>query len=426
MQELRYSTIFKILVIMQIQMEHQEFADKLIAAAYMVFTLDFNTLKRIDQMGVRASESSAKKIMIDHHQEPDDYADIMFSNPSIGSTCEFVFQIIEGLGLVQKINKDIASSLYTGIVTDTGSFRFPSVTAATHRAVATLIDGGANHSQIHEKIKDNARPERLKLLGIALNNMVCITKYKTAYITLSQEELDACNYQKGDTEGFVNYGLSIAGIEMQYRHRQRFIMKKNRKLLLGSKYPTLTLEYRRGIPNWFGSNVNYNLLRLQAFDDIQWPRLGYSNWFIGMGSFLGSNLDSIRFIEHKFFRGSDNYLFSNPTNSFQALDSTYHTARPYIEIYGIHHFQGSIFQQIPFVNSLKFEIAVGGSALYIPSLNKNQFETFFGLEKPFKFFDEMLKYGLYYVITPGSTIRQGFRMKIGLVGYDRYRGKWDY
>jgi hypothetical protein len=69
---------------------------------------------------------------------------------------------------------------------------------------------------------------------------------------------------------------------------------------------------------------------------------------------------------------------------------------------------------------------VGGSALYIPSLNKNQFETFFGLEKPFKFFDEMLKYGLYYVITPGSTIRQGFRLKIGLEGYDRYRGKWDY
>ena len=193
---------------------NQEFADKLIAAAYMVFTLDFNTLKRIDQMGVRVSESSAKKIMIDHHQEPDDYADIMFSNPSIGSTCEFVFQIIEGLGLVQKINKDIASSLYTGIVTDTGSFRFPSVTAATHRAVATLIDAGANHSQIHEKIKDNARPDRLKLLGIALNNMIFITKYKTAYITLSQDELDACNYQKGDTEGFVNYGLSVAGIEM--------------------------------------------------------------------------------------------------------------------------------------------------------------------------------------------------------------------
>ena len=192
----------------------QELADKLIAGADMVFTLDFNTLKRIDQMGARVAESTAKKVMIDHHQEPDDYADITFSNPAIGSTCEFVFQIIDAMGLAKHINQDIASCLYTGIVTDTGSFRFPSVTSATHRAVATLIDAGANHSEIHEKIKDNARPDRLKLLGIALKNMVFISEYKTAYITISQDELDACNYQKGDTEGFVNYGLSVAGIEM--------------------------------------------------------------------------------------------------------------------------------------------------------------------------------------------------------------------
>ncbi|MBT5787563.1 MAG: bifunctional oligoribonuclease/PAP phosphatase NrnA [Flavobacteriaceae bacterium] len=192
----------------------QELADKLIAGADMVFTLDFNTLKRIDQMGARVAESAAKKVMIDHHQEPDDYADITFSNPAIGSTCEFVFQIIDAMGLAKHINQDIASCLYTGIVTDTGSFRFSSVTSATHRAVATLIDAGANHSEIHEKIKDNARPDRLKLLGIALKNMVFISEYKTAYITISQDELDACNYQKGDTEGFVNYGLSVAGIEM--------------------------------------------------------------------------------------------------------------------------------------------------------------------------------------------------------------------
>ena len=192
----------------------QELANKLIAGANIVFTLDFNTLKRIDQMGARVAESAAKKVMIDHHQEPDDYADIMFSNPAIGSTCEFVFQIIDAMGLAKHINQDIASCLYTGIVTDTGSFRFPSVTSATHRAVATLIDAGANHSEIHEKIKDNARPDRLKLLGIALKNMVFISEYNTAYITISQDELDACNYQKGDTEGFVNYGLSVAGIEM--------------------------------------------------------------------------------------------------------------------------------------------------------------------------------------------------------------------
>jgi hypothetical protein len=225
---------------------------------------------------------------------------------------------------------------------------------------------------------------------------------------------------------FPDYTVSIAGIEIQYRHRQRYIMKKNRKLLLGSKYPTIALEYRKGIPKWLGSDVNYNLLRVNAFDHIQWPRLGYSNWSVGAGSFLGSNLDSIRFIEHKFFRGSDQYLFSNPINSFQALDSTYHTARSYIELYGIHHFQGALFQQIPLLNIINFEIAVGGSALYIPSLNKTQIETFFGLEKPFKFFDGMLRYGFYYVMTPGSPIPGGFRIKIGIDGYDRYSGKWGY
>lgn len=105
--------------------------------------------------------------------------------------------------LHQQISPDPATAVAT-----------PCVTAATHRAVAMLIDAGANHSQIHEKIKDNARPDRLKLLGIALKNMVFVTEHKAAYITISQDELDSCNYQKGDTEGFVNYGLSVAGIEM--------------------------------------------------------------------------------------------------------------------------------------------------------------------------------------------------------------------
>ena len=208
--------------------ENPEVAAQEIAQADLIFTLDFNTLKRIDEMGKRVAESAAKKIMIDHHQEPDDYADLMFSYPNIGSTCELVFQIIEGLELVHLIDKAVASCLYTGIVTDTGSFRFPSVTAATHRAVATLIDSGANHSQIHDNIKDNARPDRLKLLGIALKNMVFLPEYKTAYIMLSQAELDACNYQKGDTEGFVNYGLSVSGIQMAVlmtEHQKEDIIK---------------------------------------------------------------------------------------------------------------------------------------------------------------------------------------------------------
>ncbi len=197
--------------------------NKLVAEADFIFTLDFNTLKRIDVLGEYVAESKAKKIMIDHHQDPDDYADLMFSDPNIGSTCELVYQIIDRLNKRGLINKEVATCIYTGILTDTGSFRFPSVTANTHKATATLIEHGANHSLIHEQIKDNARPDRLKLLGIALRNMVFLDDVNTAYITLNQDELDECNFQKGDAEGFVNYGLSVTGVQIavlmiEYRH----------------------------------------------------------------------------------------------------------------------------------------------------------------------------------------------------------------
>ncbi len=201
----------------------QKKGNKLIAEADFIFTLDFNTLKRIDDMGDRVTKSKAKKIMIDHHQEPDNYADLIFSEPTIGSTCELVYQIIDRLGKKNCINKEVATCIYTGILTDTGSFKFPSVTSSTHRSVAELMDCGVNHSYIHEKIKDTARPDRLKLLGIALRNMVFLNDVNTAYITLCQDELDECNFQKGDTEGFVNYGLSVSGIQIavimvEYRH----------------------------------------------------------------------------------------------------------------------------------------------------------------------------------------------------------------
>lgn len=194
--------------------DDEEKGNKLLDEADYIFTLDFNTLKRIDNLGERVAQSKAKKIMIDHHQEPDNYADLMFSEPTFGSTCELVYEIIKGLNKTYFINKDVATCIYTGILTDTGSFRFPSVTANTHKVVADLIESGANHSYIHEQIKDTARPDRLKLLGIALRNMVFLDDVKTAYITLNQDELDACNFQKGDTEGFVNYGLSVTGVRI--------------------------------------------------------------------------------------------------------------------------------------------------------------------------------------------------------------------
>ncbi|MEJ1223365.1 DHH family phosphoesterase [Sediminicola sp. 1XM1-17] len=187
-------------------------AKRLIQEATIIFTLDFNHLGRIDQMQPFLEEAQATFIMIDHHQAPGDYADIMYSDVSMSSTCEMVYNFIEFLGHRDQINEDIANCLYTGIMTDTGSFKFNSTTSRTHRVAADLIDKGANNTQIHNKVFDTNTPSRLHLLGCALKNMVILEDFHTAYITLSQEELDTNNYKKGDTEGFVNYGLTLDGI----------------------------------------------------------------------------------------------------------------------------------------------------------------------------------------------------------------------
>ena len=182
-----------------------------INAATLIFTLDFNNLSRIGDLEPLIKNSKATKIMIDHHESPSDYATLMYSDPSMSSTCEMVYHLINKLNK-NAFTSEISNCLYTGIMTDTGSFRYPATTPKTHKAIAHLIEAGASSSNIHEKIYDSASFSRLKLLGITLSNMKKIQNLPIVYMTLSQEELNTCNYKKGDTEGFVNYGLSLEGI----------------------------------------------------------------------------------------------------------------------------------------------------------------------------------------------------------------------
>ncbi len=180
--------------------------------ADVIFTLDFNALHRAGDMEQALENSNAIKIMIDHHQQPDDYAKYIYSDVSMSSTCEMVYHFVDMLGDSNLIDASIADCLYTGIVTDTGSFRFPSTTQKTHIVIADLISKGANNADVHNQIFDTNSQSRLQLLGCALSNLKVFPEYKTAYITLSQKELDNNNFKKGDTEGFVNYGLSLEGI----------------------------------------------------------------------------------------------------------------------------------------------------------------------------------------------------------------------
>ncbi len=203
-------------------------SNALINTADIIFTLDFNALHRIGDMEQPVNSSEAIKIMIDHHQQPDDYAQYMYSDVSMSSTCEMVFNFIDFLNDFDQIDKNIATCLYTGIMTDTGSFRFSSTTNKTHAVISKLIECGADNAAIHNAIYDTNSTTRLQLLGCALKNLKVLPSLRTAYITLSQDELNAFNFKKGDTEGFVNYGLSIQDIIFAVifiEHRQEGITK---------------------------------------------------------------------------------------------------------------------------------------------------------------------------------------------------------
>ncbi len=192
--------------------QHTEQANQLIADADIICTLDFNSFTRVGAMEAPLTNAKADFIMIDHHQSPDDYAVLTYSDTTMGSTCEMVYHFIDALGEANHISEAMATNMYTGIMTDTGSFRFASTTAKTHIVIAHLKNTGIKHHLIHEQVYDSSSPERLKLLGVALNNMQIFPEYKTAFISLSQKELDENKFQKGDTEGFVNYALSVKGI----------------------------------------------------------------------------------------------------------------------------------------------------------------------------------------------------------------------
>ncbi len=194
--------------------ENNEACEPKLNEADIIFTLDFNALHRTGEfMGSFLEKLDKTFIMIDHHQLPDGYAKYMYSDTKMSSTCEMVYHFITQLGQEDLINATVGTCLYTGLVTDTGSFRFSSTTSTTLRVAANLVDKGVNSAQIHNNLFDTSSYNRLQLLGKALQNMKLMPEYKTSYITLTQEELDSHYYQKGDTEGFVNYGLTIDGID---------------------------------------------------------------------------------------------------------------------------------------------------------------------------------------------------------------------
>ena len=190
-------------------------ASEIVAAADYVFCLDFNILHRTKHLEPIIRDAKALKILIDHHQQPDTPSFAFgISDVKMSSTCEMVYDFIVQSGHSNLINLDIATCLYTGLMTDTGSFRFPSTTASVHKIVAHLKELGLQHAKIHENIYDNSTEGRLKFMGNAfLNRMTVLPEFKTAIMAIPKTDIYKFELKTGDTEGLVNYLLSIEGIK---------------------------------------------------------------------------------------------------------------------------------------------------------------------------------------------------------------------
>jgi phosphoesterase RecJ-like protein len=213
-------------IIFSEQIEHSA---TLIANADIVFCLDFNNLSRINEMGELVRASNAYKIMIDHHLEPEDFDDFRHWDINACAAAQLVYTfIVDVLNNKKLINKDVATCLYTGIMTDSASFRLPNTTSSVHRVVADLIDAGAPNSRIHELVYNSASESRLRFLGHCLTNCLeILPEYNTALIVVNKHDLEKYDVNTGDTEGIVNYALSIASIRLA-----AFIVERSDKVKL--------------------------------------------------------------------------------------------------------------------------------------------------------------------------------------------------
>lgn len=193
---------------------NQKKAATLVAEADIIFCLDFSSLHRIDELGRMVEQSAAKKVLIDHHLAPDSFADFSYWSTKAAATAELVYDLICKLGEKNLITKEIAESLYAGIMTDTGSFKHSNTTENVFRISGELIALGADTAKVSKLIYDNNSINRIKLIGFALNErLIVLPKLSTAYFAISAEDLKRFHSKTGDTEGLVNYALSITGIK---------------------------------------------------------------------------------------------------------------------------------------------------------------------------------------------------------------------
>ena len=204
-------------------------AAQLIGDAQLIFCLDFNALSRINDLGPIVAKSIAVKVLIDHHLEPEDFDDYRCWDIKACATAQLVYTFIaDDLDDAKLIDKDVATCLYTGIMTDSASFSLPNTTANVHRIAASLIDAGAINWQIYDSVYKNSSENRLRFLGICLSGRLeVLHEFNTAIIYATKDDIKKYDVNTGDTEGIVNYALSVSGIRLA-----AFIVERDDKVKL--------------------------------------------------------------------------------------------------------------------------------------------------------------------------------------------------
>lgn len=205
---------------------HTEECKQVLSRKNLFFLLDFNSYSRIDRMGDYIKDLPGKRVMIDHHLYPDQIADYVFSEPEASSTCEMVYRFIQGIGDGRRINPTVGTCIFTGLVTDTGSFRH-ATNGTVYRIAADLVDRGVDDTAVQDMIFNSQKEKHLRLLGHCLTHrMEYLPEYRTALIWLSKKDYEVFNIQRGDTEGIVNYLLSIRDVRLAaFIHNQPTVVK---------------------------------------------------------------------------------------------------------------------------------------------------------------------------------------------------------
>jgi len=225
---------------------------------------------------------------------------------------------------------------------------------------------------------------------------------------------------------YETYTVSIFELELLYRFKQKYILKGNKKLVIGTEFPELRLTFKKGIPNLFNSDVNFNFLEIGASDKVDFGTFGDLKWDVEAGTFFGKSASEVQYIERKFIRGSDLFFFSQPLMTMQLLDSTFNTTRPYLQAFAIHHFNGAIMNKIPLINKLKLQLVAGTAALFIEQEDYAHIEFYAGLERIFKIKAQLFKMSAFYVVRSNGEPSVNLNFKFGFDFFNSFTNSWSY